>query len=136
MSFLATVKGWLGYAVDKVSELVSKIRSGVEQATEIARVAARAVDHYGDRLEALEPEDLAWFFGPVLKAVTDAQQNALITGAVGKERLEAVRLALLVAKKGVEQADAAFDAQWARVNPHIEAFIAQAKDDEVLGFSR
>jgi hypothetical protein len=134
--FLDKMLSWVGYAVDKVRTLRDRIQRGVTEAHVIALVAARALDKYGDKLAALEPEDLAWFFGPVTTAIAAAQENAIITGAVGKERLEAVRLALLLAKAGVDRADAAFDAQWERVNPHIEAFIAQAKSDRVLAFGK
>ena len=135
MNFFDKVWGWLGRAVDKVQDLLARIQDRVDEAQEIAVVAAKAVKKHGDRLAALEPEDAAWLFGPVLSAVAAAQANALVTGAIGRERLEAVRLALLLAQAGVEKADDYFDAKWAKVNPYIEAFIAQAKEDEVLGFS-
>lgn len=136
MRFLEAALGWLGRAKDKVGDLFDRIRSGVNRAGEIGEIAGDALLRLGDRASAWSADEVARLLTPVATAVADAQQNALITAAVGSEKLEAVRLAVTGTIMATRRGDEAFDAAWLRVRPFIEAFIEVAKSRNALGFTK
>lgn len=135
MSLLDRIGGWFGRVKDRVGDLVGRIKSRVSEAAELGEAAGTALLRLGDKVAALEPQDIAWLTGPVTQAVIAAQQSALISAAVGPEKLEAVRLALAAANKGLALADDAFDARWAKARPYIDELVGALKDRRQFGFS-
>lgn len=135
MGLLDRIGGWFGRVKDRVGDLVGRIKSRVSEAAELGEAAGTALLRLGDKVAALEPQDIAWLTGPVTQAVIAAQQSALITAAVGSERLEAVRLALAAANKGLALADDVFDSRWAQARPYIDELVETLKDRRQFGFS-
>lgn len=134
MGFFDKIGGWFGRVVDRVQELRDRIRPVVEDSAKLAEVSAGALVDAGDKVAAWEPSDIAWLTGPVAQAVVSAQQSALITAAVGAERLEAVRLALKGANHALHYADDVFDSRWEKAKPYIEQLIVRLKDRRLFGF--
>ena len=134
MNWLDKLRSKFARVVDRVGDLLDRIRGVVDRSAQIAELAGLAALRLGNRVQALSPEDLAWLFGPVTQAVIAAQESAIISAAVGPERLKAVRLALMAADAGLEYADRTFDARWDDAVPYIEALIATAKARRQFGF--
>jgi hypothetical protein len=120
--------------VDRVGDLLDRIRGVVDRSAQISELAGLAALKLGNRVQALSPEDLAWLFGPVTQAVIAAQESAIISAAVGSERLKAVRLALAAADDALGYLNRTFDDRWDDAVPYIEALIAAAKARRQFGF--
>lgn len=134
MSFLDKLKGWVGFAVDKIKSLRSKIDPAVRKAAEIAEFVAETIDEAGDAIAAVEPQDVPFLYGPLATAIVDAQAAGVVINALGGEKWAAAQASLRAAQEGIKIADEVFDRRWAAGQPFLEAFIARAKRLRQFGF--
>lgn len=124
------IRSWFKSVRARLRDALAAGLPALEDAWANRRVLAAALRRLGDRVAALEPEQIA-----DLEYVAAAARIAQASGLGNQEKREAVIEAVRRAWAAVGIADAAFDAWWQNLgDPFLAQFCDEAKDHGLAGW--
>ncbi len=137
MSLVQRISAFFTRASRKISVVIDRIRNRSQRYRDIAIVQAEVALKWGDRLQALEPEDIPLLYSAVTNYIVDAQAEGILFSLAGQEKFLIVQKLLRESQYVVRVLDDKFDIWWEETGSEfLEDFIEKAKELEVLNFSK